>query len=660
MYLHNKAKIGYLSKDNEIVIVQEKCDDTIFSNIIGRLQQHNFEYELKYDPFRIALSVDYREKLSSVLVEFSRFVEVTEKFKEWISKIRMKTVKISVGPVFSKILPCRAKLPIKDIEDVTKYFFKPAVRKAAYKDKRWDGYIHLYNKYDKSFPTGLIDLVESEIIRAGLVVDKIYTHDTAPPRMFNWEVDDDIIPEPDQIEAIEACYYSRRGVCKAPTGFGKTAVLAKRLTVKFAVPTIFLANKKSLLDDAAEEFRTGISGVSADDVIQIKDGWFGNIKLTPDMTSEDIPDIKAPIIVATIQSLSARLEDHRTRGSLERWLMNKCKFVMVDETQAIGTKIWDDVLGKIQAPYRIFLSATPRRTDGATLKLNAYSGPIVYTTTADEQIRKGRLCDLDIQCRIYDHKIYNENDADLVYADEYKERIVYNTDRNINGIIKPAMELIGEDRHILILIQSIEHGHAIRNLMIENGLPEDQVRFIWGDVSDKVRQQTNSDFKSGKFRVLIGSTIFDAGVNLPLIGGVILAGAGNSDITLIQRIGRGARNCDFEKAIGRIPEYVLKNDGIKRTKVIDVADINVIFFSKQSKNRYYNAREEFGKNRVSIVGSEEKNPWYRKKVSKSKVSVQQSDEDQLRVMAEFSQDKNNEGSVLNKLDADFANFLKTF
>ena len=129
------------------------------------------------------------------------------------------------------------------------------------------------------------------------------------------------------------------------------------------MPTLFIANKKVLLDDAAKDFVGGIEGLSESEVVQIKDGWFGDISLRKanSFTEDDLWhafDGKG-VVVATIQSLNARLEDPRTRGPLLYWLKNTCKFLMVDETQAVGTKVWDEVLEQIEAPYRVFLSATP-------------------------------------------------------------------------------------------------------------------------------------------------------------------------------------------------------------------------------------------------------------------------------------------------------------
>lgn len=179
-------------------------------------------------------------------------------------------------------------------------------------------------------------------------------YETRPAKQFEWTVDDGITPDPDQIESIEAAIKGVRGILKCPTGFGKTAVLAKRLTAHYGVPTLFVANKKTLLDDAAKEFREGIKGLKYEDVIQIKDGWFGDIKLGPSTSAEQVKPLTAPIIVATVQSLHARLSDERTKPHLVHWLRNVCKFVMVDESQAVGTKIWDEVLNECYAPTEYF------------------------------------------------------------------------------------------------------------------------------------------------------------------------------------------------------------------------------------------------------------------------------------------------------------------
>ena len=186
----------------------------------------------------------------------------------------------------------------------------------------------------------------------------------------------------------------------------------------------------------------------------------------------------------------------------------------------------------------------------------------------------------------------------------YTASIVQNEERN-NFIAERCLEMLDEERQVLILIQFIEHGYILKDLLLSKGLEVNEIEFIYGETSDKKRQEAINGFRRGEFKVLIGSTVADAGLNIPSISGVILCGAGNSDITHIQRIGLGSRTFDYKGNWGFEPKFLAATNGVKITRVIDILDTNVAFFKKQAKNRYYNASQEFGADRVHIVGADQ-------------------------------------------------------
>lgn len=97
----------------------------------------------------------------------------------------------------------------------------------------------------------------------------------------------------------------------------------------------------------------------------------------------------------------------------------------------------------------------------------AGSGQILFTTTAEEQIEKGRLCDLDIMYQVYDHKLYNDNDSDVNYNEMYKLCITENEDRNLKCVINPTLEMLEEGRHVLVLVQQIEHGQILKRMFLK-------------------------------------------------------------------------------------------------------------------------------------------------------------------------------------------------
>lgn len=545
------------------------------------------------------------DRLNIALIPMKQSVRLTNTFKNFLKEVRNSKpihdgseAEILVGVVETKIIPHGQDIPYDKLQKKMRYFFEGAKNSKAFKEGKWDGYFKLFNKVKKTFPTGLLfdatDILDKSKVKYRLKMQ----YDAAPPAQFShWTINDGIIPDDDQIEAVKKAVAGRRGIVKAPTGFGKTAVLAKRLVAAHKVPTLFIANKKMLLDDAAEEFLNGIDGL--EDVEAIKDGWFGHQKINKETI--DVKPLSAPVVVATIQSLHARLADPRTAAVLKDWLNNVCKFVMVDECQAVGSKMWDDVLNEIWAPYRIMLSATPRRTDGATIKIRAASGPVLFETNAETQIEKGRLCELEVRMVKFDQKLYNEKDQDLQYDVYYKQCIVYNEERN-NLLCDFIDELVAEDRNVLVLVVAIDHGRILKEILLKRGYTEDDVRMVWGDTPNKKRQEAIDDFRKGKYKVLIGSTIFDAGANIPGIAGVVLAGAGAADITLIQRIGRAARNCDYQKAFGRIPKF-MKGLDKKKSIIYDILDVNAKFFRKQARLRYENASSEFGKERVRLINA---------------------------------------------------------
>lgn len=589
-------------------------------------------------------------KLKDILAPFNGKFDKDKSFTDFIKKIKVKNaakLTIYVDVNYSKIVG--ANIPSKEIDDACKYFWKPAVRNDKYKKGYWDGYIHLYK--NRSFPTGLLYVVEDILKKSSIDYQIIHNYERSPDKQFNWKPMDGFIIDKDQEEAIDAGYEGKRGILKAPTGFGKTAILAKRLTAKFGVPTLFIANKKSLLDDAAQAF-LDLDGV--DDVAEIKDGKFGFTKVCKAETSDDIAEISSPIVVATIQSLSARLKDIKTRDKLKYWLNNVCKFVMVDECQAVGTKTWEEVLDECKAPYRICLSATPNRTDGGKIKINAQSGPTLFFTTAEEQIEKGRLCELNIEYIVFNHALYNEKDTDVQYQDAYKSWIVENDQRN-ELIISKTLEMVKEERLVLVLVSYIEHGSHLKDLFMASGINPDDIRFIYGDTRDQARKNAIKEFRKGKFKILIGSTIFDAGVNIPAISGIVLAGAGNSDITHIQRIGRGARVVDFKEELGYLPDFLLKNDGEKVTKVVDFFDDNVKFFKSQSWNRYKIAKEEFGKQRVKLIGQLEA----RKNITRQKENIDfiEANESKLNLIKEFL---NTDQKPTRKTNDNIGDFINAF
>ena len=113
------------------------------------------------------------------------------------------------------------------------------------------------------------------------------------------------------------------------------------------------------------------------------------------------------------------------------------------------------------------------------------------------------------------------------------------------------------------------------------------VEFVWGDIPAEKRVEIRDAFNEGKFRVFIGSTIFDVGMNVPIASGLVLGGAGDSQTRAPQRVGRIL--CEAEGKLARC---------------IDIRDLNIKWFDKQAESRMQYYIKRFGDSRVRYMSEE--------------------------------------------------------
>ena len=209
------------------------------------------------------------------------------------------------------------------------------------------------------------------------------------------------------------------------------------------------------------------------------------------------------------------------------------------------------------AYYRIGVSATPWREDGADLLLEAS----LNKKNDENNISASKLIELGylVPCTIYFipiTKVFKGKN----YSKLYKEAIVNNMERN-NIAIKIALKMREtRDATILILIQQVEHGEKILNMLskhikiekkgimiidpvskMEKLVRISNVEFLSGKDNPLKREAVKQGVKDGFVKILIGSTIADEGLDVPNLDTLILLGGGKSSTRVFQRIGRVLR-----------------------------------------------------------------------------------------------------------------------
>ena len=94
--------------------------------------------------------------------------------------------------------------------------------------------------------------------------------------------------------------------------------------------------------------------------------------------------------------------------------------------------------------------------------------------------------------------------------------------------------------------------------------------------------------------------------------------------------------------------------------MVDILDTNIAFFKKQAKNRYYNASQEFGADRVHIVGADQSIFRHRAKKKDSLKDVDDSKALNEMFGAFQNIDRGQIDNVQIEENSQVADFLKAF
>jgi superfamily II DNA or RNA helicase len=315
-----------------------------------------------------------------------------------------------------------------------------------------------------------------------------------------------------QIDSIEQFLPKKIGMLEMGTGSGKTTVfteIIRRLNHK----TLIIVNRVELLKQTRDEIK---------DLLGIEVGMIGagefNIK---------------HVTVATIQSLSNNIVQMKD-------YLRSIRLLVVDEAQFINMKsYWKLSKQLVNTEYRIAVSGTCRRTDGNDMYLNAMSGNVVYSKSAQELIKEGYLVEPVIrfvpeymdseEVKRYENSTKTDLiNEEIVYHRLYQAMIMNNNKRN-NIITRLVEENVG--KKTLILTKLIEHGRILSESLA--------CPFIYGETPKDEREKILEDFKTKDGGVLVGSMqIFAEGLNILKLDVVINASAMSSDIKEVQSLGR--------------------------------------------------------------------------------------------------------------------------
>jgi superfamily II DNA or RNA helicase len=371
-----------------------------------------------------------------------------------------------------------------------------------------DGRLMLYNLVRGTFPAGLLPSVTKAAQKEGrsfeVVDERARPCEPDPSIDVSWLRDY-------QRESVDAAIAATRGIVKAATGSGKTEIfiaLVRMLPCRW----LMLVHRTTLVRQAAERFelRTGeLAGV----------------------ISEGAWDDSTRFVCASFQSLLADLRRTR-KGGRAQALLESVGGIIVDECHTVPAASTRAIVSMARNAYwRYGFSGTPLdRSDERSIFAVAALGPIIHTVEARTLIDAGVLAAPDIHLVQHEHfdppgGSYSAIYSSCVVQDERRMRTVVEA---VRACEKPA----------LVFVREIEHGKRVTEALTRAGV---RAAFAWGSSSTDERTVLVRMLVAGTVDALVCSVVFQEGIDIPELRGVVNASGGRSIIATIQRIGRGMR-----------------------------------------------------------------------------------------------------------------------
>lgn len=379
----------------------------------------------------------------------------------------------------------------------------------------------LIDKLSGRFPVGLLQRVQD------------YCNEFSIPLNITYPINEqrlEITPSPAlpfklrlyQEEAVSQALFIKRGVIVAPTGSGKTFIMAAISTYFPGYNITFVVHTKTLLLQTIKELQMFFPG---EDIGQIGEGR---------------RDYHTRISVAMIQTVHRDLKSQIPEKYKNAFVWaQKLGVVFVDECHHINNLngSYANFLSKTMAPGRFGVTATLPTSEEGQLALEGYIGRVIYEVKLDDLIQEGTLA--VPRLKIMKSPEYPELKDIRAYRQAYETGIVMNRSRN-RLILHEAERLVRDERSVLIIVTRREHGEQLIGLA-DKMFPDLSMIYIHGDTDGEAREMVRGAFNKKQFDVVIATVIWKEGVDIPTLGAIINAAGGKSEIATIQTLGRGLR-----------------------------------------------------------------------------------------------------------------------
>jgi len=449
----------------------------------------------------------------------------------------------------------------------------------SYKNGFWSGKINLLNN-NLTFAAGLSQRVQKFFKNKGISMPIYNRNKSIKRKPIN--INDNLLeikksPREYQQRATDIALKEKRGIIRIATGGGKTLVAAMVVAEVGRSAIIYVIGK-----DLLHQFHDFFEKVFKTKIGIVGDGIF---------------DVR-PITIASVWSVGQAFgmkskknanddeKDNEKSVSSEHYdeirkMVANAEVSILDECHLGAAETIQKISRAIRSEYTLGMSASPYRDDNADMLIEAIFGKIIIEITASELIKAGYLVAPKIRFIRVPKMLY----PPTKYKEIYKEYIVDNPKRN-NIIVTGAKKLVEQGFVTMVLFKELEHGKRLYDMIS----PDVYCHMLNGKMSSKIRGAVVDEVLEGKCKLILCSSIFDIGVDVPILSGLVLAGGGKSSVRTLQRIGRSIRIAGPNKKFAAVLEFFddikyLKDHSKRRREIYELEPGFEVEWVKRAKRK---------------------------------------------------------------------------
>ena len=325
------------------------------------------------------------------------------------------------------------------------------------------------------------------------------------------------------------------GLIQAPTGSGKSvmAVMAVKAFLKKYpdAKVVYITLNTTLLKQFQQYLkREGLSSGIIGGGIKEFNEQITNVSV---MTVYRALHATEPVTTDYLEDEELDYEElSRSEEEKLKELMSEAKLIIIDEAHHVPASSVREILKAFPGNIRLGLSATPYRDDQKEYVIYSFLSDPVVKYRLKDFIKKGVLVPPTVKM-VYikpDVKCRKKGATYMSCASEIYE------DEKSNSAI--AEVIAKAEKPVLALFKTVKQLELVSEILNESGI-EHVVLTGKNDLEE--REEVIRGVNAGKVQIVLATTIFDEGVDIPNIRSLVLASGGKSKTKLLQRIGRSLR-----------------------------------------------------------------------------------------------------------------------